>query len=72
MACVCVFKDNSNNHLGTAKIGDVSSLEGLVGDDGLLLSKKVQLAEKTCFEHLAIIGPTGSGKSSTFFIPNLL
>lgn len=69
---VFIIKDNSNNHLGTAKIGGVSSLEGLTGDDGLLLSKKVQLAEKTCFEHLAIIGPTGSGKSSTFFIPNLL
>lgn len=62
----------SKNELGSAKLGTASSLAGLTGNDGLLLSKKVQLNEKTCFEHLAIIGPTGSGKSSTFFIPNLL
>lgn len=66
------INDNKLNDLGNAKLGDASSLLGLTGDDGLLLSKQVRLAEKTCFEHLAVVGPTGSGKSSTFFIPNLL
>lgn len=60
------------NNLGTAKIGNPKNLNGLTGNDGMLLSKKVQLSSNACFEHIAIIGPTGSGKSSTFFIPNLL
>lgn len=68
-------KENSKgnaNDLGSAKIGNVKNLTGLTGNDGMLLSKRVQLKSNACFEHIAIIGPTGSGKSSTFFIPNLL
>lgn len=61
-----------SNDLGSAKIGSVKNLSGLTGNDGMLLSKRVQLKSNACFEHIAIIGPTGSGKSSTFFIPNLL
>lgn len=65
-------KETESNNLGSAKIGQVKNLSGLTGNDGMLLSKKVQLSSNACFEHIAIIGPTGSGKSSTFFIPNLL
>lgn len=64
--------NNTTNNLGSAKLGNAKSLNGLTGNDGMLLSKTVQLSSNTCFEHIAIIGPTGSGKSSTFFIPNLL
>lgn len=68
-----VSKDSTDrNNLGTAKLGSPKNLNGLTGNDGMLLSKKVQLSSNACFEHIAIIGPTGSGKSSTFFIPNLL
>lgn len=68
------FKKNNidKNNLGSAKLGNAKNLSGLTGNDGMLLSKTVQLSSNTCFEHIAIIGPTGSGKSSTFFIPNLL
>ncbi|MDZ4983299.1 VirD4-like conjugal transfer protein, CD1115 family [Clostridium perfringens] len=62
----------NKNDLGNAQIRNERALSGLTGNDGMLLSKKVQLKSSTCFEHIAIIGPTGSGKSSTFFIPNLL
>lgn len=65
-------KNVSKNNLGNAQIRNEKALNGLTGTDGMLLSKKVQLKASTCFEHIAIIGPTGSGKSSTFFIPNLL
>lgn len=65
-------KTTSANELGSAKIGSVKNLSGLTGKDGLLLSKKVQLSSNASFEHVAVIGPTGAGKSSTFFIPNLL
>ena len=60
------------NNLGDSKIADVGALRGLTGKDGLLLSKNIQLSAQASCEHVAIIGPTGSGKSSTYFIPNLL
>ena len=57
---------------GSAKKGTSASLKGLTGNDGIVLSLKNRLsADKSC-EHIAIIGPTGSGKSSCFYIPNLL
>lgn len=57
---------------GSAKKGTSASLKGLTGNDGIVLSLRNRLsAEKSC-EHIAIIGPTGSGKSSCFYIPNLL
>lgn len=65
-------KKDSENNLGSAQLGSTKKLNGLTGTDGMLLSKKVQLNSNACFEHIAIIGPTGAGKSSTFFIPNLL
>lgn len=60
------------NNLGDSKIADVRALGGLTGKDGILLSKNVQLSADTSCEHILICGPTGSGKSSTYFIPNLL
>ena len=64
--------DKTSSNLGSAKLGDVKNLSGLTGTDGLLLSKRVQLSKNSCFEHIAIIGPTGAGKSSTYFMINLL
>lgn len=60
------------NNLGDSRLAEVEALKGLTGNDGLLLSKNVQLSAQSSCEHVAIIGPTGSGKSSTYFIPNLL
>ena len=57
---------------GSAKKGTSSSLRGLTGNDGIVLSLKNRLAAAPSCEHIAVIGPTGAGKSSCFYIPNLL
>lgn len=61
------------NNQGTAKFGNVGSeMDELIGEDGFVLSKNTKLSLSASFEHVSIIGPTGSGKSTGFFIPNLL
>ncbi len=57
---------------GTAKEGNIGELHDLSGKDGFTLSKNLRLSASKSYEHVAIIGPTGSGKSTSFFIPNLL
>lgn len=57
---------------GTAKTGTVRELNGLTGNDGFTISKNVRLSAAKSYEHVMVLGPTGSGKSSSFFIPNLL
>lgn len=57
---------------GSSYMAEVEELKSLMGDDGFVISKNVRLSAKTSYEHVAIIGPTGCGKSSSFFIPNLL
>ena len=57
---------------GTAKEGSIGELHDLSGKDGFTLSKNIRLSASKSYEHVAIIGPTGSGKSTSFFIPNLL
>ncbi len=47
-------------------------LEKYAGDDGLIISQHLRLKKEKSYEHCLIIGPTGSGKSASFFIPNLL
>lgn len=57
---------------GTSYMGSPKDLKELCGNDGFVLSKHIRLSLKRSFEHVAIIGPTGCGKSSSFIIPNLL
>ena len=57
---------------GTAKYGNISELKEIVGNDGFTISKRIRLSSKSSYEHCLVLGPTGSGKSSAFFIPNLL
>ena len=57
---------------GTARIGNLRELNGLTGTDGVTISKNVRLSAEKSYEHVMVLGPTGSGKSSSFFIPNLL
>ena len=57
---------------GTAKEGSISDLREFLGDDGFSISKRIRLSSKASYEHALVLGPTGSGKSSAFFIPNLL
>ncbi|WP_162266608.1 type IV secretory system conjugative DNA transfer family protein, partial [Clostridium botulinum] len=44
----------------------------ILGNTGLILSKDIQLKEQFDFEGSVTIAPTGSGKTSSFFFPNLL
>lgn len=69
---------DSKENQGSAKKGKVSELQGLtvpIGakkGGGYTLSKNVRLSAAKSYEHVAIIGPTGAGKSTSFFIPCLL
>ena len=65
------------NNQGSATKGKLSDLRGLTvpvngKGGGYTLSKKVRLSAEKSYEHVAIIGPTGAGKSTSFFIPTLL
>lgn len=62
----------NKNNKGSALIQDHRALQPFLGKDGFVIGHQTRLNLKKSFEHLALIGPTGSGKSSTFFIPNLL
>lgn len=57
---------------GTAKFSSLNELNDLKGTDGFRISKNFKMSLKSSFEHVLILGPTGSGKSTSFFIPNML
>ena len=76
-----LFKKNltsGKDNQGSAKKGSVAELKGLTvpinakSGGGYTLSKNVRLSAAKSYEHVAIIGPTGAGKSTSFFIPCLL
>jgi type IV secretion system protein VirD4 len=54
--------------LGTASLGDKLN----TGTKGFHISKNYSLSDKSTFEHVIIIAPTGAGKTTSEFIPNLL
>lgn len=68
-AVVSKLNLNTKDNDGMANIND---LECLLKSDGAQLSKNIFLSTKALYEHLVILGPTGAGKSSAIFIPNLL
>lgn len=59
--------DKKNKGLST-----LNDIKHLLSNDGFQISKNISVSFKNLFEHLAIIGPTGAGKSTAIFIPNLL
>lgn len=61
-----------NEKLGSSDFATYKDFDQFTGNDGLIIGKKFQLNAKKCFEHVVCVGPTGSGKSASFFIPNLL
>jgi type IV secretion system protein VirD4 len=65
-------KRSKIDYMANRRLGSADELLGLIGNDGLLISDKVQLKEKTDFEGSLILGPTGAGKTSSFFFTNLL
>lgn len=58
--------------IAKAALENRNSLKNIMGEDGLTLSKQIQLTEKFDFEGSLIFGPTGAGKTTGFFFPNLL
>ncbi len=58
--------------LGTGSFAHISELSSISGDDGLIIGKQLRLSHKKSLEHCVCVGPTGSGKTASFFIPNLL
>lgn len=58
--------------LGSSDFAKLDEFKDFTGDDGLIIGKNFRLNEKKCFEHVVCVGPTGSGKSASFFIPNLV
>ncbi|SMB96907.1 Type IV secretory system Conjugative DNA transfer [Thermanaeromonas toyohensis ToBE] len=68
------------SHQGSAEWGSLGEVKKLLGNDGVIIGgqkglggwKAVRLSARYSFEHVAVIGPTGCGKSTCFFIPNLL
>jgi type IV secretion system protein VirD4 len=57
----------ANGHLIKPK-----DIRNILGSDGLILAKDVQLKRKYDYEGSVTFGSTGAGKSTGFFIPNLL
>lgn len=68
-AIVPNLKCLGGNKKGLATLNDIKHL---LANDGFQISKKISIAFSNIFEHLIIIGPTGAGKSTAIFIPNLL
>ncbi len=73
------IKKRFSSEQGTARWATVQHLQKLTGKDGVLIGyennviqKEVRLSMQASCEHLAIIGPTGCGKTTKFFIPNIL
>lgn len=74
------IKKRFSSSQGTAQWATVDHFNKLAGKDGVVVGynpnrlgvKEVRLSMAASCEHLAIIGPTGCGKTTKFFIPNIL
>ena len=72
---LCIYiknKGHKQDKIATSEIGDKNELDELKGTKGIRISKNIKLSCKTSMEHIAVIGATGSGKSTSIFIPALL
>lgn len=63
---------NKPGKLANNEIRTFRELKNLTGDTGLAISKNIRLLEKVDFEGICLVGPTGSYKTSTLFMNNLL
>lgn len=66
------IKRKGQKKLGTSKLASVKELEDITGNDGVLLGKKIRLSANHSYSHVLLTGVTGSGKSTSYFIPNLV
>jgi len=63
---------NKKNKLATSKLGNKRDYKKLIGKNGLILSKNFQLNFKKTLEGVSVVAPTGEGKTTSLFMPNLL
>jgi len=66
-----LFRKNKQK-LATSRLGSQKDLGKLLGNDGLIVSKNFQLSFKKTLEGVVVIAPTGEGKTTSIFLPNLL
>ena len=69
-----IYRDfrNKVDKLANNELRDFKELNSIMGNDGFNISKNVRLKEKRDFEGICLIGTTGSYKTSTLFMNNLL
>ena len=70
-ALIYANKKTRSDQLASAKFGDKKDLKKVLGN-GIQLSKDIGISQKYSFEGVCIFGPTGAGKTSSIYIPNLL
>ena len=63
---------HKESKLATGHLISSEDIEDITGNTGLILSKDIQLKEKYDYEGSMTIAPTGAGKTTSIFIPNLL
>ena len=63
---------NGGNCLASGYVANNKELKGMLDSKGVILSNDIKISNNYSNEGIIIYGPTGSGKSSSFFIPNLL
>ncbi|MDM0455974.1 VirD4-like conjugal transfer protein, CD1115 family [Clostridium perfringens] len=66
------FNRYNTGKIATSGFAELKELRNFNKNDGIQLSKDFSLTEKMCFEHICVIGPTGAGKTTSIFYPNLL
>lgn len=62
----------AKNKLANGHLISKNDVLDILGNDGLILSKDIQLKEKFNYEGSVIFGATGSRKTTSIFVPNLL
>jgi len=62
----------NKNKLATSRLGGIKDMGRLNGTDGLILSRKFMLTFKKSLEGTMVVAPTGEGKTTSIFLPNLL
>ena len=65
-------RHQSRDKMATGGFISLRELREFNKADGIQLSKNFSLREKFCYEHVCVIGPTGAGKTTSIFYPNLL
>lgn len=72
LLCLAIKHKSKQQKKATGELKTYRELSQICGTDGLRLSKNIKLREKFDYEGICIIAPTGSGKTSSYFYPNLL